>query len=414
MRLALFTPILLLCATACEGQPDGGVGTEPGGTPSPGGPAPVAPAVVSGGLTLERLDTSGECDALIPAAAPEPVAFRRPAPAGGACLAGISDGTGAIALGGRDAAGTVSWEVLDPGGARVATVAAAQLVPDAEGWSGLAVSGGPGDPTVDHVSIGPDGAVRHTSRVSPDPAVRTDFRWQFAQDPAGGGLVLFRSATVGGNHWHDLTVRRFDAAGAPRFAAPVQVNTDPDAHEPFFMAAGVTTSGDALVVYQNSAFLDVAWLDPMGAVVASGEAVERSAAAVGEGLRHELELAPLLDGSLALRVDGAWRRRYAARASSSEPAPDWLTARAGWRFRFTRANAGYAAMQPAGEPSPDCSQRIDLVAPSGLLCGRVTISEASGGGCTTGALDQGWDGTVVQQSARDACAYRAWPRLLAR
>jgi hypothetical protein len=33
-------------------------------------------------------------------------------------------------------------------------------------------------------------------------------------------------------------------------------------------------------------------------------------------------------------------------------------------------------------------------------------------GCSTGAIDQGWDGTVVQQSGKDACTYRWWPGLL--
>jgi hypothetical protein len=41
----------------------------------------------------------------------------------------------------------------------------------------------------------------------------------------------------------------------------------------------------------------------------------------------------------------------------------------------------------------------------------VTLRE-EGTGCTTGALDQGWDGTVVQQTAHGACGYRWWPRLL--
>lgn len=44
---------------------------------------------------------------------------------------------------------------------------------------------------------------------------------------------------------------------------------------------------------------------------------------------------------------------------------------------------------------------------------RVVLREA-GTGCTTGAVDQGWDGTVVQQSGKDACTYRYWPGLLGR
>jgi hypothetical protein len=65
-----------------------------------------------------------------------------------------------------------------------------------------------------------------------------------------------------------------------------------------------------------------------------------------------------------------------------------------------------------GTLSADCTQSIELLAPSGRLCGRIVLHE-DGAGCTTGEVDQGWDGTVVQQSGHDACRYRWWPRLLA-
>jgi hypothetical protein len=178
------------------------------------------------------------------------------------------------------------------------------------------------------------------------------------------------------------------------------------------MAAGVSTSGAALLLFQDSAFVRARWVEPSGVPHAEGVEPEASAAVVGEGLRHDLELAPLLDGSLALRSDGTWRRRYAPLAARSEPLPAWLAEHTAWSYRFTRGNAGYAALEAAGKASSDCTQRIDLVARSGRLCGRVTIRE-QGSGCTTGVLDQGWDGTVVQQSGKDACTYRWWPRLLA-
>jgi hypothetical protein len=42
----------------------------------------------------------------------------------------------------------------------------------------------------------------------------------------------------------------------------------------------------------------------------------------------------------------------------------------------------------------------------------VTFRASDAGPCTTGAIDQGWDGTVVQQASADACTYRWWPRML--
>ncbi len=406
---AFFLAFLCLSVLlACGGGPASGsaaattlgapVSEEPAASPQPG--------AVS--LTVERLDDGAECAALVPASAPEPITVRLTAPAGGTCLGGTADGTGAVALGVRDAAGSVTWHATSGDGRPQGTFAAQALVSAPDGWQGLASDGA----LVDHVSIAPDGRVRRASAISPDPALHTGFRWQLAQDPSGGSVVLFRSVTVAGNHWNALDAFRFDASGAPRWPEAVQVSSDPDAAEPYFMAAGVSTTGAALLLFQDSAFLRARWLEPSGAPHADAADPEASAAVVGEGLRHDVELAPLLDGSLALRSDGTWRRRYAPLASRSEPLPAWLAERDGWRYRFTRGNAGYAALQPAGEASAECTQRIDLVAPSGRLCGRVILRE-NATGCTTGALDQGWDGTVVQQSGEDACTYRWWPRLLA-
>ena len=104
-------------------------------------------------------------------------------------------------------------------------------------------------------------------------------------------------------------------------------------------------------------------------------------------------------------------RIYPRLATRTVPLPDWLAARSAWTFRITRGNAGYAVFPPPGAASADCTQAFALVAPSGRLCLRVTLRE-DGAGCTTGALDQGWDGTVVQQSGHDPCTFRWWPGLL--
>ena len=249
---------------------------------------------------------------------------RLTAPAGGTCLGGTADGTGAVALGVRDAAGSVTWHATSGDGRPQGTFAAQALVSAPDGWQGLASDGA----LVDHVSIAPDGRVRRASAISPDPALHTGFRWQLAQDPSGGSVVLFRSVTVAGNHWNALDAFRFDASGAPRWPEAVQVSSDPDAAEPYFMAAGVSTTGAALLLFQDSAFLRARWLEPSGAPHADAADPEASAAVVGEGLRHDVELAPLLDGSLALRSDGTWRRRYAPLATRSEPLPAWLAERA--------------------------------------------------------------------------------------
>jgi hypothetical protein len=228
--------------------------------------------------------------------------------------------------------------------------------------------------------------------------------------------VVFQSVNLLGNHWFALRATRFDASGAPRHVdAPIAADVGPG---PIFLAAGVSRGGDALVLYQQSAFVSAAWLDADGHVVLSAplDAGDRTAEVLGDEryVAHALELSPLLDGSLALRSDGVFRRAYAPRAGRSGPLPAWLAARAGGTFRFTRGNIGYAALPAAGAEAPDCAQTVDLVSPSGRLCGRVVLREPGAAACRTGVVDQGWDGTVVRQSAEGACTWRAWPGLLAR
>jgi hypothetical protein len=408
-----------LLALACGGSkpaptsgPSPGAGTPaaPSTTPS----SPAAPTASSGsgadsGVSFERLDAASECDALAPRPAPAPVVVHVDA-GGGACTAATGDGTGALAIAVRDGAGGITWHAYAPGGGARAAFASFALVPEPSGWHGL--RGSPSG-AAELAVVSPDGTVASTRSVSPDPGVATGLRYDLAQDPLGGSLVLTRSVAIAGNHWHRVDGRRFDAAGQPRWPQPIALDVASDPTAPLFMAGGVSRSGDVLFLRQASAFLVADWLDGAGGNVGTSGSTERSSDVTGgDGVHDVIALKPLLDGALALRAGGQWRRVYASRATASAPLPGWLAARAAWTFQLTRGNAGYAVFPPAGQASADCTQLLELVAPSGRLCGRVTLRE-SGSGCTTGALDQGWDGTLVQQSGHDACTFRWWPRLLA-
>jgi len=79
---------------------------------------------------------------------------------------------------------------------------------------------------------------------------------------------------------------------------------------------------------------------------------------------------------------------------------------------------GYAVL-PRPEDSASCEQRIEVISPSGQVCGSATFS-LGGGACKTGTIIVGYDGTVVQQGPREreicsandhvcTCAYRYWP-----
>lgn len=425
MRSAILA-LAIASTSACgggAGSPGVQPAAQPGADPADGGPGgPTVGGGAGAGLasvTFEPLDGSGDCAGLVPDRAPPPVEIRVPAPAGAACVGGTSDGTGAVAVGVRDAAGATTWHAYAPdGAARGAFGADPPLLPQPSGWHAVVSSGpqGAAAPKVELVAFSPDGSATRRETVSPDPAQAQYFRWNLARDPAGGSLVVVRSSTVAGNHWSSVTAQRFDASGAPAWPGAATVRIVPSPTEPLFLLGGVSSRGEALVVSQHSAFVDVSWTDPRsGAPIAAASAdeVEPAAGVVGAGLAPALESQPLLDGSIAIRANGTFRRIYAPLGTASSPLPEWLAPRGACTVRATRGAAGYAALPPPAQGSADCAQRVDLLSPSGRLCGRAVLHE-TGGACTTGAVDQGWDGTVVQQSARDACTYFVWPRLLGR
>ncbi len=409
-------PILLVAAFACGGSdpaPDPGSAPDPTPTSSPAPPSPGPATPTSASLVIERLDDAAECDGLLPDEVPAPVTVSTPAPADGACGGGISDGTGHVAVAARAGDGG-SWRVFAPDGTPRGTLSAWPLVAEERGWQGLRVTAVPAPDegsVVAATAFRPDGSPSRSTTVSLDPAAVLTRRGVLAADPRGGSLVLLADVDRAHNHWSSVRAQRLDAAGAPRWTDPVRLASRSD--PVLFLAAGVSRAGEALALWQHSAYLDLAWVDAGGATVASAELGERAVDVLGtDALSPALELVPLLDGSVAVRADGSLRRLYPRLATSSAPLPAWLGARADWSFRFARGNRGYALFPPAGQPSPGCAQTIELRAPSGRLCGQVVLRDPQGGACVTGVVDQGWDGTVVQQASEDACSWRFWPGLL--
>lgn len=405
--------ILLVAVFACGGGPEPAASQDPGASPDPTlTPTPVAPSAAAA-LTVERLDGAAECDGLLPDRLPAAVAISRAPAPGATCAGGLSDGTGHVAVSARTADGA-SWQVFAPNGTAAGALSAWPLHAEPSGFQGLVA--GPADPldggrTVTATAFGPDGGAVRSTRLSLDPALMLTSGSSLAADPLGGSLGLVAEVDRSNNHWSVLRAVRLDVAGAPRWPEPVRLAARSD--PVLFLVAGVSRGGEALALWQHSADVDVAWLDGAGAQVATAERVERAADALGtDSLSPALELVPLLDGSLAVRADGTFRRAYPRRATTSAPLPAWLAARAGWSLRITRGNRGYALLPPAGQAAPGCAQAIELRAPSGRLCGQVVLHPARAGDCVSGAVDQGWDGTVVQQDAKDACGWRFWPGLL--
>jgi hypothetical protein len=404
--------VALACSPGTRPAPGPPPAPQPAPPPALPPAAPPPPATPAPSVTFERLDGAEECDALVPAAPPPaPIALAWRAPFGYACAGGLADGTGHLAVSARKA-GDVLWQTFGPDGKPGQTIAASPLLPAPEGFLGLVVSAAEGGNVISERAFAPDGRTVRTEVVSNDPGVVDTTGWSASADPLGGAFVLVANTDRYHNHWSGLRAQRFVQDGAPRWAEPLQFAARSDPRV-LFLSGGVSRLGESLALWQQSASVDVSWLDKTGAEVAGAESTEYAAVLGGAGASPVIELVPLLDGGLAVRTDGVFERSYAHLATASAALPDWLAARAAWTYRFTLGNAGYAAMPPAGQASGSCTQAIDLVAPSGRLCGQV-ILHADGTGCLTGAVDQGWDGTVVQQDAAGACSWRAWPGLLAR
>lgn len=405
--------LALACGAASPADPAPPPDQPAAASPEPGPTAADVPPS-DALLSIERLDADPECDGLVPRTVPEPVLVRLDVPSGAACVGGVSDGTGAVALGVRDPAGAVGWRVHGSGGAPSGSFAAdGPVLGQPSGWHALDVSRPAfgADPTVDLVATSPSGDVLRRERVTPDPSVAVGPRWSLAADPAGGSAVAVRSTLVAGNHWSQVLVHRFDAAGAPRWPAAPRALVVDSPRDPSYLGVGISTAGDVLLLAQHSSFLDVAWVGADAAPAGGSVLQEDGQVTAGPGFSHALELAPLLDGSVAVRSDGTWRRSFAPRAPASGALPGWLASRAGEGLRTAPGGAGYLLLPATGQPAPGCATRVELVSRGGRTCGRITIRE-TGAACTVRSVEPGRDGTLVAQSAVDACTFRWWPGLL--
>lgn len=363
--------------------------------PAPQPPAPPPPSQPDRFVDVERLDANAECDALVPASVPTPVTAKVTNPRGPTCLGGTSEGGGHVAVVDGLAAPNDEWLSFTPDGTprqRFRLFGGASA-PQPDGWLGVQAGSSHGPMSVSFASFFGDGSPRLSESISNIGG------FAFGADPQGGALFLVVPFDPASTTTCTAQARRYDATGALR---------GPPGRTACAFAVGVSTTGDGLgIELTRGGRVVLHWIRPDGTPARPPS----DDGAFADVLGTTFDLAPLLDGSLAARTAPGWTRRYPDLAARGEPAPAWLAAHGRERFRFTRGNKGYAFFPAPGQASADCRQAIELVAPSGRRCVRLTFREPDTG-CTTGAIDQGWDGTVVQQSAKDPCAYRWWPGLL--
>jgi hypothetical protein len=244
--------------------------------------------------------------------------------------------------------------------------------------------------------------------------------WSYAGDPNGGLLIAGGTGQV--------EMFNANASSSIRFG-PVAL-----ASHGVVFGAGVDLLGKSLVITDGSAAFGA------GAVSAQWFAADGTPL-TGEflliahftpGTNTWFEASPLLGNSAGLVVrrmdlDGTPLTTQKSLAlvtlqsgsTKASPAPQWLVSRPNVQLVITRKGHAYATVPYRAIDVP-CTQRVEVLAPDGTLCGSRDYPIAAGT-CTTGDVTLSLGGTVIQQlpaamesppSGNHTCTWRYWPGAL--
>ena len=254
-------------------------------------------------------------------------------------------------------------------------------------------------------------------------------------DPRGGSMVLAVRIIPGAPQnlvypWR-LYAHRFDEKGAPRHP-PVLVASDLTGSQGIIDLEGaVNTNGRAFAVWAVLT-KEVGGPFPISGAWLSQEGVPETPFLLGE-VQHttNLNAEPLLDGSIAIAADLAWRYRVRDDGQNRAEDAGWLSSFPRTRISPIRGGRAYAVL--IGDPfwqdagfSCQSSVPISLVSKDGAVCGTITMPVPSdvSGVCevTVSSAALGRDGSVVLRTlekVRDMngtsgykSSARWWPRLL--
>jgi hypothetical protein len=361
--------------------------------PGPG-PAPAPPA---------------ECAALVPPAAGPPQSFRLETadPEHDVCQPGLSDGSGNLLL----------WirHQFQPGGAVLSFFDASgvalarfrtdtlQVTAQLSGFEGASWVGSASQNS-NVLLFDPAGTlIRASDRIAASlPRV--------AEDPLGGIVVAHLPDGV------DVrAVQAYDEAARLRWTVPFELQR--------LVSLAVDRAGNTLLVLDGGGSSGPGsrtglWIDHGGN---RGAAFQLNGVAPGS----LVDVFPRVGSGLFLRevrgaFDTAWIGQIDTLGETVAAAPAWLVARPGTQLHMARGGSAYAVL-PVGGQVPSCSQRLEVVAPTGASCGVVDFPIAAGS-CVTQPLAVGYDGTVIQQLPREleiqfggrsaSCTWRWWAGLL--
>jgi hypothetical protein len=262
-----------------------------------------------------------------------------------------------------------------------------------------------------------------------------DLHSDAAPDPRGGVLLSGRLSASYPDTPKVPTVMLYRTTSAPELVWGPRPLDSTGA----VLGSGVDLQGRSLVITDGSVrfgagHISAQWFDPAGSAL-TGEFDLFAGPFLGE---QWFEGWPLIgEGLLLVRrtfVPEADRPGYSdlktekiaildAGATQAASVPAWMSSRPNTRLQIVYGGRAYAVV-PLGARNVPCTQRLEIVAPDGTVCGARDYAIAEGT-CSTKDLVVGANGTVIQalpdamETAAETlggyeqtCSWRWWPRAL--
>lgn len=334
------------------------------------------------------------------------------------------DGAGDLAYAaGYVGYGTYRWYVQSPSGSPRNTFVSGptpELWPQANGFQMVGLVCGGGSSGIGYEAY--DGMGQSLATVGfgnysgCDGAELSD-----APDPAGGTVVAWMPTASGEmNDLHrELKVQRFDGTAHARFAAVSVASWLQGSTEQLAVVVGTDVLGRTLVLWNGDAFFGAGstagrWLDANGAPLTP--VFHAQVPSLGAAADSKV-LTPLIGGGLVLQLNGTWTHGFASGSAEAGAPPSWMAHRTG-RLEIVRGGKAYALLPPMPS-APVCSQQVEVLAPDGSSCGKLTF-DTPAGACVTAPLVLGADGSILQQQAlahpsengMNGCTEKWWPHIL--
>lgn len=356
MRWAGWLLGLFVVAAACGGSSQGSGGPGVGDTTTPdAGSGSDAGTGTDGGV-------AAECAGLVPASPGSAFSFDVLAYDNGeTCDASAIDGEGVVAAAARGASGSTWYEFIPNYGSRSGNFGTEEVFPQPKGFIGLW-----GSPAVSVVRFSQYGEPENPSPLGSGKAV-------LGPASGSGAISLFATSTA-------LTVRKHDADAMEVASATIQGAFTP-------RAAAEDASGAVLSITGSGGEVSGFWVD-----LAKGTAGQPFAVGNGSAVRAR----PLLQGGVAIAIDGRWVGVARPGESGVGAAPAWLGSAAD--FVLARSGKAYALL-------PQTGNGIGIVSTQGNACGTIAFPGVS-------SVSVGSDGTVAGANGPRGCTKFVWRNAL--